>query len=313
MIWQPEYALGKSVALAVDDACVRSPLSWTQQCSQAHTATTRLQLAFDTATDCAWKAGDSSLTSYLLSWRCKIEPFHERSVPGQLQSQIPVLTGFRRHKFPCPHDAPVTAWLPLRAPQRKLTRRVSGFADFFTPAAWAKIDSFLAKQESWLNGSGPRPEVCAINNADWAEWARGVVLDLRRLSEGIVTELDYAAPTPTNFNTAAIAERLEDYPDQELVSFFVLGVRYKADLAHQLVFNHHLLNLKGYHEEVYADVAALVEDPYGWVGLFAHAPFLPCRFNGNGQVPKGLKTRPVQESGGGASDALTLLVKESSP
>ena len=298
VIWQPEYALGKSVALAVNDACVPSPLSWEQQCSRAHSATIRLQLAFETAADCAWKAGDSSLTSYLLSWHCKIQPFHASSVPEQLTSQIPAMAGFQRHKFPCPHDAPVTAWLPLKVPQRKLMRKVSDLSDFFTPAAWARIKSFLEKQDSWLNGDGPRPELCAISESDWVDWARGMVLDLRRLSEGIVTELDYAAPTPTKFNTAAIAERLKDYPDQELVSFFVLGVRYKADLAHQLVFNHHLLNLKGYHEEVYADVATLADDPYGWVGLFDHPPFLPCRFNGNGQVPKGPKIRPVQESGG---------------
>lgn len=114
------------------------------------------------------------------------------------------------------------------------------------------------------------------------------MLDLRRLKEGIVIELDYAAPIPTRFDTSAIAKALEHYPDQEAVSFMVLGVSVKAELPHQLVLNRHLLSLKGHHEQVFEDKSELAGPPYHWVGIFEESPFLPARCNGNGQVPKGL-------------------------
>jgi hypothetical protein len=298
VIWQPEFALGKSVAHAVIDGCVKSVLPWQQQCSRAAAATMLLQMELEDAAEEAHDLGDAGLSAFLLSWHHKVQPFHESSVPEQLRQQIPVLTGFSRKRFPCPHEPPDTRWLPRKANQQKLFKHVSGFSDFFSKSAWQKINKFLTAQELWLDGKGPRPALCAINESDWVDWARGVVLDLRRLSEGIVTELDYSAPTPTQFNTAAILERLKHYRDQEVVSFFVLGVRFKAEMAHQLVFNHHLLNIEGHHEKIYADVATLAADPYGWVGLFAHCPFLPCRFNGKGWVVKGPKKRPVEESGG---------------
>ena len=131
---------------------------------------------------------------------------------------------------------------------------------------------------------------------DFVEWARGKVLDLRRLKEGIVTELDYSASTPSRFNTLAIKEALVDFPDQEQVSFMVEGVSFKSEVAPQLVINRHLLNLEGYHEEVFKDVMGLKQ--YGWVECFDDIPFMPVRCNGKGQVAKGKGIRPTDEGGG---------------
>jgi hypothetical protein len=126
------------------------------------------------------------------------------------------------------------------------------------------------------------------------------------LEDGWVRELDYTAPTPTLLNLPAIAERLHDFDDQELVSFIVLGVSYKAELPLQFVVLPHLLNILGYDEAVYRDVCKLEE--FGWVGTFNHPPIWPCRANSKGQVPKAVlnpqdvlsgerEVRPVDDAG----------------
>ena len=58
-------------------------------------------------------------------------------------------------------------------------------------------------------------------------------------------ELDYAASTPTKFILAAFVDRLCHHDDQELVSFIVDGVSYKADVPLQFVVLPHLLNILG--------------------------------------------------------------------
>ena len=47
---------------------------------------------------------------------------------------------------------------------------------------------------------------------------------------GWVTQLDYEASTPTQFNLDFVRARLALYPNKELVSHLVLGVRLLAEL-----------------------------------------------------------------------------------
>ena len=166
------------------------------------------------------------------------------------------------------------------------------------PGGFKVYKRFQQQQALWLGGKAERPHMKAISALDSADWAQGRVLDLRKLSEGVVTELDYTAPIRSKFNLKAVLEAFQDYSDQEVISFWVLGVSFKAELPHQMVFNRHLLNLEGYHEQVYNDKAGLAEEPLCWVGLFQESPFFPARFNGNGQVPKGAGIRPTDEGGG---------------
>ena len=152
---------------------------------------------------------------------------------------------------------------------------------------------FLGRQDSWLAGFGRRPDDTAVAEEDRAEWSRGVILDCRGFPE--IRELDYNAHTPTKWNLEAIRAALKDCKDQEVVSFMVLGVCYKAEMPHQLVFCHHLLNLFGNDAAVYQEAVALSD--LGGNGLFSHTPMVPGRFNGKGQVEKGSGIRPTDEAG----------------
>jgi len=158
---------------------------------------------------------------------------------------------------------------------------------------------YLADIEAHGNKAQRRSNApLALGQDMFTPQARGIVWDLRRLSEGIIEPVDFAAPLQSHLNLDLLGVELQDWPDQELLSFLLEGVRYKADVEHQIVLLPHLVSLcEGY--------ASLIEevDKYtsaGWYGLFSHPPFLPFR-----AVPKGsvlrklepLRPRPTTEAG----------------
>ena len=109
-----------------------------------------------------------------------------------------------------------------------------------------------------------------------------------------MTELDYSAPTRSNFNSDYILHRLpsERYADQELVWFMVEGCQLKAALAPQLLLLRHLLSIQGLVREVKRDVLSLSE--HGRNEIFDNLSLLPARFNGKGVVWKANgKLRPI--------------------
>jgi ribA/ribD-fused uncharacterized protein len=265
---------------------------WEYTCSKAVKATTELRNAFWSA---AQMAGTDADAAYLLSWHCKIDEFESEATPEHLRARIPECKGFTAQPFPTPHRPVRTAWLPRKQPQPAVRCRVQHLSELFEPFAWEGMVSFLSRHAAWLRGECERPEPYAISELHWAEWARGTVLDMRNFPD--IRELDYAAHTPTQFNTNAINDALEQYIDQEVVSFMVLGASFKADLPHQLVLNHHLMNIVGRHDEVYTEMLGLADPELGWADIFTDLPFLPARINGKGQVPKGAGVRPIDECG----------------
>ena len=109
--------------------------------------------------------------------------------------------------------------------------------------------------------------------------ARGIVWDLRKLDEGIIEPVDFDALIKSHLNLDLLREELQDWPDQELPSFLLEGVRYKADVEH--------LSLREGYTSLLEEVAKYTSA--GWYGLFLHPPFLPFR-----AVPKGSVTRKLE-------------------
>ena len=127
--------------------------------------------------------------------------------------------------------------------------------------------------------------------------ARGIVWDLRKLKEGIITPLDFTQPITTHLSLEFLREELKDFVDQELLSFLCSGVVLKADLELQLVFLPHLMSLSHGVDSVESELKKLAAK--GWYGLFEHLPFLPCRVQPQGAVPRKLEERwrRVMEAG----------------
>ena len=292
---------GKDEHVVAQFSSQQSSRSWEVLQANAQEALEKLQQEFAQAAEQSASRKDKEA---LWAWHSKIPDFNGQEIPEELRARIPKCKGFSKLPFPRPHSAEATEWLPLKEPQPKFFRQVTGIKDLLHGKALAIYLGVQEQQRQWVLGQAERPHMKAISELDVPEWPQSRVLDLRKLKDGVITELDYAAPIASKFNLRAVAEAFQDYIDQEAISFWVLGVSFKAELPHQMVFNRHLLSLEGFHEQVFQDKAALAEKPLQWVGLFSDAPFCPARFNGNGQVPKGQGIRPTDEGGGPRTPSL---------
>jgi hypothetical protein len=138
----------------------------------------------------------------------------------------------------------------------------------------------------------------ALGKDAFTAQAQGIVWDLRGLSEGVIVPLDFSAPLKTHLNLPLLRELLSEWPDQELVSFLVEGVDYKADIEHQIVLLPHLISLKEGYASLQQEVDKYANE--GWYGLFSWPPFLPFRAVPKGSVPRKLepdRPRPTTEAG----------------
>jgi hypothetical protein len=133
--------------------------------------------------------------------------------------------------------------------------------------------------------------------------ARGVIWDLRRLDEGIITPLDFEQPIDTHLSLAYLKKQydpgpLQTYPVQELISQLMLGVRYKdeLDLDLQIVLLPHLISFADGCKAIQEECESLVDK--GWYSLHHMLPYLPFGNIPRGSTPKADGThRPTSETG----------------
>ena len=188
---------------------------------------------------------------------------------------------------PCPPH--VTEWLPRnKQPQPPSDFTPTSLGDLITEQAQQQIKDWVLQQLQFLldieaNGSAARRTSnvpLALGQDAFVPAARGIVWDLRQLEQGIIVPVDFEAPISSHLDLEYLHEQLLEWPDQELVSFLVEGVRYKADVDFQIVLLPHLISLKEGYGSLIKEVEKYTDA--GWYGLFSHPPFLPFW-----AVPKG--------------------------
>ena len=77
----------------------------------------------------------------------------------------------------------------------------------------------------------------------------------------------------SHLNLDFFAEQGESYPDQEMLSFLILGVRYKADLPVQVVLQPHLMSFLPVQGKYLEEADRFVER--GWTVLSYSIPLVP--------------------------------------
>jgi hypothetical protein len=284
-----------------------APIGWAGHIDRAVLSLDLLKAAFRAA---AHAEDDPALSAQLWLWRDRVPEFSSEDIPVNLRSSISSPVVHTQESLPYTHAPDTTAWLPPKPIQPVRFMNATSMADLLLPSAFDKFTRFIRDQREWLQffdlpaeqrefmKPASRPLSVAINECDFVPEARGVIWDLRTFSTGRIRTLDYTAPITTSFNSAFFRERLANYPDQELLGFLCEGVQLKADFPPQLVLLPHLLSLEGRDFEVYDDLRELERDT-GWIRFYEHLPFLPCRLNGKGVVPKkGGSIRPIDEAGG---------------
>ena len=134
-----------------------------------------------------------------------------------------------------------------------------------------------------------RPPPIAIGQEALLPWARGRVWDLTFERAPCAVPLDMTLPLDSHLHLGYLRRRLAGYPDQNLMSNILEGIRFEADVELQMVLVPHLISLpKGFvsvRKELYR-LQAL-----NWYRFFAHLPFWPMYINGQGAVTRKMEDR----------------------
>jgi hypothetical protein len=101
--------------------------------------------------------------------------------------------------------------------------------------------------------------------------------------------LDVTLPIETHLNLPFLRKRLAGYPDQNLVSNLLEGIRFEADVELQTVLVPHLISLPKGFTSVRNELYRL--QTLGWYRFFDHLPFWPIYLNGQGATARKLETR----------------------
>ena len=216
--------------------------------------------------------------SDMLSWADIIQPLEVTDVPPALQD-LPTFAdprietmrfsarGAPPSTLPLP-PAPLQPW-PLDG--AGLRFEPQAMEDLLEPQAILEIrawvdDAVLDLLEMEENGSVERrrcARVLALGPDSFLPYARGTYWDLRDFlrGSGPIKPLDLNEVKESHLNLPYFAEQLSDYPDQELLSFLLGGVSFKADLPYQLVLMPHLISLPPGIGSVQSEIKRLSEQP----------------------------------------------------
>lgn len=169
-------------------------------------------------------------------------------------------------EIPDPHQSVVTNWQPLPAKQALPVRPaplrwLSAVRVEFRAAARDRVCAFQKKLTRWLGGDSERPTAMVIPG-DWLEhWVFEAPHEFHS-NPGFATPLDLSEPSSSHLNLDFYAEQGRGYPDQELISFLILGVRYKADIPVQIVLQSHLQSFLPVQEKYLAEADRFIKR--GW-------------------------------------------------
>jgi site-specific DNA-cytosine methylase len=252
---------------------------------------------------------DVAYRANFLAWRDSIKPLPMSEMPSGLQFELDdfMHTALLATTVPEPCPVPHTTWLPLALqPLPPADFKPTKLEHLLLPWAIKDIETWMRQQMEFLhdiveqghNAERKSNEALALGEDAWQPAARGIVWDLRGLKDGVIVPLDFQAPIQSHLNLGLLRADLADWPDQELLSFLVEGVRYKTHLAPQIVLLPHLISLREGYASLLKEVHKYTD--MGWYGLFSTIPFLPFRAVPKGSVPRKSepdRPRPTTEAG----------------
>lgn len=224
-----------------------------------------------------------------------LKPLNEEEVPPAFKLPDGLPTFERSDLYWTPYSvrvvAPRTAWLPRAAPQPPPPDafRPSSIRDLLEPAWFDRLSRWYNDLGSWLldladavhKGAddaveaalAARPKVLVVPASGFVAAARGVIWDLR---SGTPTPADFGLPLDTHINLDLVRHWMTtytDYPDREIFSHLLEGVRFKTKPATQLVLQPHLSSLARGFVSVHRELLRLTQK--GFFESYAHPPYAP--------------------------------------
>ena len=179
----------------------------------------------------------------MLQWMQMLSPTDLAEFPAALRRPMSKLD-WCGVAVPDPHVAVETDWQPLpghvELPERPAQQGwLSAVRPGFRTEARRRVKSFQKKLTKWLDGKAERPAVTVIPGKWLEHWVFQAPHEFHS-KPGWAVPVDLSKPSESHLNLEFYKQQGECYLDQELISFLVLGVRYKADLPTQIVLQPHL-------------------------------------------------------------------------
>ena len=176
-------------------------------------------------------------------WAQNLLPLSTEEVPTSLMKPLGKLE-WSQLQLPNPHTPIETKWQSLPA-KVELPRRaapqgwLTAVRQKHRAEAARRARAFAKKMTQWLAGLSERPQVVVIPGSWLEHWVYEAPHDFHS-QPGIAIPIDMSKASPSHLNLDFYLQQAQKYPDQELLSFLILGVRYKADIPIQIVLQPHL-------------------------------------------------------------------------
>ena len=233
---------------------------------------------------------DADASQYMLDWKARLSPFHLDDISDCLKQPL-IDLDWCGILLPDPHT-PVETERSSLPQQQELPRRpapngwLSAVRPIYRVEARRRVKSFAKKMTLWLQGAADRPSVVVIPGSWLEHWVFEAPHDFT-VEPGWAVPIDVSTASPSHLDPDFFRDWGECYPDQELVSFLLLGVRYKADLPVQIVLQPHLKSFLPVQEKYLAEADRFVAR--GWTVCCEQIPVVPYFSASCGSVARPLE------------------------
>jgi hypothetical protein len=247
-----------------------------------------------------------SSCEYLQEWSLVDGECDVSEIPRELRAPFcPSSMEHSKLLFQNPHAPIVSEWAPLPVAVDNVAREaplrwLSAVRPQFRQEAKRRVDSFQRKLSRWFlsKGSMERPAVVTLPGLWFCHWIFEVPHEFFSMP-GWAVPLPIHKPATTHLNLDFIQEMGAEFPDQELISFLVLGVRYKADLPTQVVLQPHSLAFLEVVDKFHVQAEEQIQK--GWTHAADSLPLLPYFSHAWGSVARKFEPdRPRMTTDGGS-------------
>ena len=142
----------------------------------------------------------------------------------------------------------------------------------FRTCARDRVQAFKKKMTLWLAGECERPQAVVIPGRWLQCWVFEAPHEFH-CKPGWAVPIDESIASPSHLNLDFYSEMGSGYPDQEIISFILLGVRYIADLPVQIVLLPHPKSFLPVQATYLEEAGRFVTR--GWTMVLDEVPMLP--------------------------------------
>ena len=224
-------------------------------------------------------ADTSRHAQYLQSWADIATPVDTSEIAPHLKKTLVLPDKWCEFASPDPHQPIESKYAPL--PDKPSAERrpaplgwLSSIVVHRQNEARHMVTNFVTQLTGWLAGKAQRPATQAIPGSWLEHWIYDSPYEFHS-EPGWAVPIDVSKPFKTHMNLEFLMPLIRDYPDQELVSFVELGVRYKADLEPLILLQPHLVSFLAVQDKFLKEADRFIQR--GWTEVYSCLPCVPFR------------------------------------